>query len=749
MNNNATLNLTSRISRICLIGLSLTVLAALTAVAQAKPNVVLIYADDFGWGDLRHHNDRPEHFRYTPNLDVMFGEGVELTNYMTHPVCSPSRAGLLTGKHYAKVAAGPRTGGTLPNDIRNIAKDFQAAGYRTGAFGKWHNSYPNFPADGNGRIANYNKEGKFNELHGQKTLDLTDNIFGNHKGWKWGVGVNAYGFDRWVGYYNGGGDLFNRYVDIHHDIDWWHDRSYRSDEKGYTTDLITKYALEFIEQSKGEPFFCYIPHLAIHNPLQLKRSDLMEFCSHLDSKLGIKGQWDYISKIVSPKTGRKVGEVEEIRFGKNEEFDLAKLDRNKGHLTHLANAAFIYTLDKSVGMVFRKIADLGLGKNTIFVFASDNGGTPRSVNLPFQGGKHTLWEGGVHVPAAIWWPGTFDRKNTPYARRQGGSYEGLIGYIDLYPTLMAMTRQQCQAKDLDGMNCWQHLQNGTECRPDELSDAFFWMWDNFGTIRTRKWKLFYSETSRPRLYDIQSDVAEKNNVAASHPEVCKILIEQYRNWINDNNYSMSWMAIEDKNLSHTEPAPEGDILEIRAIQNKPIKNQKRDGTYIRFATGSGWEEEYDAYVHAGDRVEFDIFVREDSDAVTGCYYTPGSGWNPYFNESNGINQDGELINNLELPKGKWVRQVVGVGNLCPAVIKVNYIALLGKNPGTYHYYLDNIVIRKSDDGIRSVIWQSKPDLINLIYRYGNKNYNTLEKAKESKGFAFSDIELSVTSHSRE
>lgn len=191
----------------------------------SKPNVVVFYADDFGWGDLRHHNPDPAHFRFRPHLDRLFAEGIEFRNYLTHCVCSPSRAGLLTGKHYANVGAGPRTGGMLPNDLQNLAKHFQAAGYRTGAFGKWHNGMPNFPAEGNGARVDYNKVATWNNLHQEKTLNLTNNLFENHKGWKWGEGVNAYGFDRWVGYYNGGGDLFDRYVDWHHDVDWWHDRN--------------------------------------------------------------------------------------------------------------------------------------------------------------------------------------------------------------------------------------------------------------------------------------------------------------------------------------------------------------------------------------------------------------------------------------------------------------------------------------------------------------------------------------------
>ena len=719
--------------------------ACVALAGWAKPNVVLIYADDFGWGDLQCHNDRPEHFRYTPNLDRMFSEGVELKNYMTHAVCSPSRAGLLTGRHYANVGAGPRTGGTLPNNIRNIAKDFQAAGYTTGAFGKWHNSLPNFPADGNGRRVDFNKEAVFNELHGEKTLNLTDNVFENHKGWKWGEGVNAYGFDRWVGYYAGGGDHFDHYVDWHHDADWWHDRHYRADELGYRTDLITKHAIEFIEANKDRPFFCYVPEEAVHSPIQLKRSDLVEFCKKLETERGIKGQWDYVSNIVSPTSGRRLGDVEQIRCDRSGEFNVNRIDPKKEHFLPLIYAAYVYTLDQSAGAIIRTVEELGLAENTIIVFASDNGATPEGINLPFKGTKHTLWEGGVHVPAAIRWPGTFDHRTKAYAKNN--VYGGMISYIDLYPTLMAMSGNRCQAQGIDGKNCWPNLQARTECRPDTLNDAEFWMWLDYGMVRTKKWKLFYSEsTGRVELYDIQSDISEKNNIAEANPEITQTLVKRYRRWINENNYAMSWMTIPRSNISHPDPAPEGGLLEVRARQVAPIRNPDRDGVFVRFSDGTGWEEEYDAYIHADDRVEFDIFVCEDSDVVQGCYYNPGNGWIPFYRANNGLNQDGVPVSKLELPKGKWTRQVIGIGNYCPGTIPVNFIALQHKKPGNYHYLLDNIVIRKADGGIRSVIWQSKKNFAPLLYRYKGQNHNSLDKAKAVDGFPFESIGLSVVGH---
>ncbi len=706
----------------------------------SRPNVVIFYADDFGWGDMRLHNTNPAHFRYTPNIDRIFTEGIEFKNYMTHCVCSPSRAGLLTGKHYANVGAGPRTGGTLPNDIQNFAKDFRAAGYKTGAFGKWHNSMPNFPAEGNGVRVDYNKVAVWNDLHGEKTLNLTDNIFENHKGWKWGEGVNAYGFDRWVGYYSGGGDLFDYYVDWHHDVDWWHDRSYAGDETGYRTDLITRYANQFIDNNQAEPFLCYIPHQAVHSPLQLKRSDLREFCEKLDSELGIKGQWDYVSNIVSPKTGKRIGDVAELRCEKGNEFDVYKIDPKMTHYEPLMYAAYLYSMDKSIGAVMKKIANIGQMDNTIFLFASDNGATPKGINLPLKGGKHSLWEGGVHVPAAIWWPGTFDRNTAPYSP-DDNSYDGFIAYIDMYPTLMAMSGQPCLGTNLDGMDCWEKLSKRSECRPG-MTDAIYWMWLDYGSVRTKRWKLLYSESkNRAELYDLDADIEETTDIASAKPAERDQLIGFYRKWISDNNYAMSFMTIDKSNISHPHPAPSGEVLELRATQTKAISNPDANGVFVRFSDGTGWDQEYDAFIHPGDRVEFDIFVCEDSNITKGCFYTPGNGWNPFYKSKNGLNQDGSMLVDLDLPKGVWTRQVVGIGNYCPGILPVNFIALRSANPGFYHYYLDNIVIRKNDGGIRSVIWSSGSNFAPLLYRYKNVNHNSLASAMAVNGFPFSDIKI--------
>ena len=151
--------------------------------------------------------------------------------------------------------------------------------------------------------------------------------------------------------------------------------------------------------------------------------------------------------------------------------------------------------------------------------------------------------------------------------------------------------------------------------------------------------------------------------------------------------------------------------------------------------------------HGGGKAEPDnpnlICAPACSDIVKGCFYTPGSGWNPFYKSRNGLNQDGVALVDLELPKGKWTRQVVGIGNYCPGTIQVNFVALRSRTAGDYHYYLDNIVIRKRDGGLRSVIWCSESDFASLLFRYKGKNYDSLEKAQAVNGFPLSDIQIGV------
>ena len=319
-------------------------LAALTisdlqAADGAKPNVVYLMADDLGWGDISVHGGSVA----TPNIDRLFKEGLELNHFMGWCVCSPTRAMLLTGRHPIRVGTAPEVGGELELAETTIAEGFKSNGYRTGVFGKWHNG--NDPDSPEYRAA-------FAEAHKDQP---------NRKP-AYGHGANAHGFDEaWV-YYGGGADYFNRRtVKGRGPVSWWHNLEFRPRDEGYTDDLVTRRAIEFIRENKERPFFCYVPFHLVHAPLQAKEEDLA---------------------VIGPEQAAKLPSASAK----------STADEKRTH------AAMLHALDKNVAAIWAELEKLGLIENTILVFTRDNGAMEAGSSLPLRGHKHTIYDGGVRLP---------------------------------------------------------------------------------------------------------------------------------------------------------------------------------------------------------------------------------------------------------------------------------------------------------------------------------------------------------------
>lgn len=208
-----------------LLGVFLVVAQLAVPALAGPPNIVLIVADDLGYGDLGCYGGRRAR---TPHLDRLASEGLRLTDFHSNAaVCSPTRAALLTGQYQQRSgvieALSERSPGLKENTF-TIAKYLQAAGYATAAFGKWHlGSRPDSAAL-----------------------------------------PNRQGFDEFVGARHGGVDYFS-HVDRYGRLDWWHNDQAVA-EPGYATDLITTASVKFIEQNRSRPFFVYLSHLGIHFP---------------------------------------------------------------------------------------------------------------------------------------------------------------------------------------------------------------------------------------------------------------------------------------------------------------------------------------------------------------------------------------------------------------------------------------------------------------------------------------------------
>lgn len=696
---------------------------------SGPPNVVIIYADDLGYSDIgfvaKMHS--PDSMTRTPRIDRIFEEGIFLSNYVTHHVCSPSRAGLLTGKHYWRVGAGVQTGGELDHTIPNIAKDFQRAGYRTGCFGKWHNS------------TEPENDGPYVLVDKTQDINPENDVLEWPEGDLFGVGVNDYGFDDWAGYYGGGPDHFNRRGGGgRKEQAWWINGKW-TPVNGYTDDIIGVDSAKFVADNHQRPFFLYMPNEAVHGPIDITNTHLEELCNLIDDAYP-QLAWKHLKEIESPHTGNKIEEVYEMRTEKGQEFDAYYIERDLGitGFLDLAHYAMLYAMDKAVGEVLDTIAAHGLAENTIVVFSSDNGGTSRANNAPFRGGKHNVYEGGVRVCSAIHWPGKLDAKTAPYSIGDN-DYDGLVQYNDWYPTLVDMAGQKLSGKDLDGISVFQHLLARVPARPG-YDHAFYTMDQKDATVRTKDWKMIYNESPgvmKKEVYDLAKDPGEATNVAESRPEVTRTLLKMMNEWVTSGEVTSSFLRpIGDSRpkRSHADQAkPSGEVLEIRMEQDRTIKSRHLDkkGVYVHFASPDYPTPSLMNKAMPNDVFQYDIFVSEDSELDVGFFCTPSDGSNPYFSTKRGINRYGKGVAQMKLPKGEWVRVVAGFGDVAINGSGKVFLGFLSEKRGKAHFYIDNVVVRNPlDDGpVRAIGWDDESHSGRIVFVHDGIDYDSIDEAR--------------------
>ncbi len=603
------------------------------AEAAEKPNVVYLLSDDVGWGDLSAHGG----WVATPNIDRLFSEGVELTQFMGWCVCSPTRAMLLTGRHPIRVGTGPEVGGELELEETTIAEGFKLNGYRTGIFGKWHNgSDPDTP--------------EF-RAHFTEAFEHMPN-----KTLRGGHGANAHGFDEAKVYYGGGPDHFTRRtVKGAGPVSWWHNLDFRPREEGYTDDLVTRHAIEFIRERGDQPFFCYVPFQIAHAPLQAKRDDL---------------------DAIDPRFAAKLPAASE------------KTTAKEKHL----HAAMLRALDQNVGAIVAELENHGLADNTILVFTSDNGAMEAGSSLPLRGHKHTIYEGGVRLPTVVRWP-----KGGLVGGRQ---WDGLCGALDMFPTLIAMTGSTMpKTRPLDGRNCWPALR---ENQPSPV-ESYYFVWREEDALRTSRWKL-HRFFDRYELYDIRKDETEATNVAAAHPEIVQSLAKEMDEWADSLDLALGHRPAPAK--YHAPAAPEGDALAVTVTISEKAKPKDRLAINV-----ANWG----APQYATDWVEFDIAFSPEQPRRRPYYSTLEGNhtkpFGPLFKVGTGIDQFGrDQITGPGIADGKsvWEHRIIGLSSTAPGPLGKHGVVFSGGTPGTFTVYLDNLRIRHAD-GSTTPLWTSDKD----------------------------------------
>ncbi len=313
-----------------------------------QPNIVFILVDDLGWADVK--CNFPESFYDTPNIDKLAESGVRFVNaYSANPVCSPTRAAIMTGKHPNRVnitdwipgddpktrpLLGPQDDDKLALKEITIAEKLKEKGYKTGFIGKWH----------------LGGEGFYPENQG---FDI--NIGGHDKGSPPG------------GYYSP-----------------YNNPKLKDGPEGeYLTDRLTNESIQFITENRGNPFFLYLAFYTVHTPIQAAKKHIEKYEAKR-AKLGI----------------------DEIPHKQEGEGWTKLVQENADY------ASMVAAMDENVGRIINELKNLGLDKNTWVIFTSDNGGlstlrrknAPTSNN-PLRAGKGWCYEGGIRVPLIIAGPG--------------------------------------------------------------------------------------------------------------------------------------------------------------------------------------------------------------------------------------------------------------------------------------------------------------------------------------------------------
>ena len=442
---------------------------------QNKPNVIIILADDLGFNDISLYNGgAADGTLMTPNIDELANTGVRFDKgYAANAVCAPSRASIMTGRYSTRfgyeftpfMKQGPTiwkwrsekkpsfmpnvydeksisnfTGliNGMPSSEVTIAEILKDGGYYTAHIGKWH-------------LGGYVEGSRPTDQGFDDSLMLTGSSY---------LPKND-------------PNVINAKVDSGVEDMVWATSQFSAsfnnsdpfEPGGYLTDYYTDEAVKVIENNKNRPFFLYLGHWAVHNPLQSLKDD---YDNH---------------------------------------------DHIKDHNTRVY-ASMITALDRSVGKIIQTLKDNGLYENTLIVFTSDNGGAGYlglpDINKPFRGWKLTHFEGGMHIPFIMSWPKGI-KENSIYTKN--------IHHNDIFPTIANVAGVSIPNNlKIDGINLLPYI-NGIDL--NNPHETLYWKEGDLQTVIHKNMKLIRSNTPvyRDWLFDLEKDPYEQININKEYPKV--------------------------------------------------------------------------------------------------------------------------------------------------------------------------------------------------------------------------------------
>jgi arylsulfatase A-like enzyme len=429
-----------------------------------RPNVLLIVTDDQGYGDLGFHGN-PQ--IKTPRLDGLARESAWFRSFYVSPVCSPTRASLMTGRYpYRTGVVDTFRGRSMmhPDEV-TLAEMLGANGYRTGIFGKWHlgDNAPLRPIDQGFQEALVHRGGGIGQVSDPPGSSYFDPIL-MHNG-----------------------------------------KEMRT--KGYCSDVYTDAAERFIEADRDRPFFAYVAFNAPHEPLQVPDRDLKPYLG-LKPFRGEAGDGHSLPASIRADVTARV-------------------------------YAMVSNIDANVGRLLDKLDTLGIARETIVVFLTDNGPQQPRFNAGMLDRKGSVHEGGIRVPCFVRWPGVIE---------SGRVVEKIAGSIDLTPTILeACGVSKPESVGFDGRSVLPLLKGDAVAWPDR---TLYFQWHR-GDVpqlhrafaaRSDRYKLVQPKGFEPlplpalphyELFDMVIDAKEQDDIARSHPEIVESMLQGYEAWFRD------------------------------------------------------------------------------------------------------------------------------------------------------------------------------------------------------------------------
>ena len=503
------------------------------AGTRQNPNIVFFLVDDLSWMDIACYGSK---FYETPNIDRLAHDGIRFTNaYAACHVSSPTRASIMTGRYPASIGMTDFLAGRrnhpfqrflnnpnrqqLPDDELTIAEALRNNGYRTAIIGKWH--------------------------LGNTPYGPTTRGFDEHIPLNWNGGMTpTYFYPFRMNGYNGEPD-------------------------DYLTDRLTKEAVDFIERNKDHPFFLYMSHFAVHDPIQGRKDLVEKYKRKLMNMTFPQGEPFILEGNPDDENPLSRKQLDSLLHTPEYKDQYKLLPHRtvkiKQHQDNAEFAAMVESMDESLGLIRGKLEELGIAENTIIIFLSDNGGmsamnfsnpernVPKekldecfaSSILPLRGGKGWMYEGGIRVPMIIYYPGV---------TKSGKVCDVPVISVDFFPTIVEMASVSLpETKICEGVNLMPLLR-GKKKIPDR---ALYWHFPHYSelglqspcaAIRFGDYKLIeYFENNTVQLFNLKKDLGELSDLSKSNPKKVKELRDMLHNWQNS------------KGLEPMKPNPDFDV----------------------------------------------------------------------------------------------------------------------------------------------------------------------------------------------